>query len=88
MHKVRGQPSPVAGLLPSGSMECDRPVPTLFRLFATLAVIGGVIYGVLFALANFVEPQPREITVTIPQSRLVLKPVVPANALSSAETAK
>jgi hypothetical protein len=36
-----------------------------------LGLIGGVIYGAMFALANFVEPKPREITVTIPPDRFV-----------------
>ena len=32
-------------------------------------MIGGVAYGAMFALANFVEPKPREMTVTIPPRR-------------------
>jgi hypothetical protein len=28
-------------------------------------VIGGIIYGVVFALANLVTPKPREMTITI-----------------------
>jgi hypothetical protein len=34
-----------------------------------LGLLGGLVYGVMFALANFVEPKPREITVTVPQDR-------------------
>jgi len=45
-------------------------MPTLFRFIAVLAVIGGLAFAAMFALATFVEPEPREITVTIPSSRL------------------
>lgn len=44
-------------------------MPTLFRFLAVVAVIGGLIYGGLFALANFVNPKPRDITVTIPPDK-------------------
>jgi hypothetical protein len=46
-------------------------MPSLFRLIVALGFIGGLIYGAMFALANFVEPKPREITVTIPPDRFV-----------------
>ena len=45
-------------------------MPTLFRFLAVLAVIGGLGFAAMFALATLVEPEPREITVTIPNSRL------------------
>ncbi len=44
-------------------------MPSLFRFLTVLAVIGGIVYGVIFALANFVNPKPREMTVTIPNDR-------------------
>jgi hypothetical protein len=46
-------------------------MPSLFRFLTVLAVIGGVAYGVIFALANFVNPKPREITVTIPADKFL-----------------
>jgi hypothetical protein len=46
-------------------------MPSLFRLIVALGLIGGLVYGAMFALANFVEPKPREITVTIPPDRFV-----------------
>jgi hypothetical protein len=46
-------------------------MPSLFRLIVALGVIGGLIYGAMFALANFVEPKPREISVTVPPDRFV-----------------
>jgi hypothetical protein len=46
-------------------------MPSLFRLIVALGIIGGAVYGAMFALANFVEPKPREITVTVPPDRFV-----------------
>jgi hypothetical protein len=46
-------------------------MPSLFRLLVAIGVIGGLIYGAMFVLANFVEPKPREITVTVPPDRFV-----------------
>lgn len=45
-------------------------MPTLFRLLAILVVIGAAVFGAMFVLANFIEPSPREMTITIPQERL------------------
>jgi xanthosine utilization system XapX-like protein len=38
-----------------------------------VAVIAGIIYGVIFALANFVNPKPREMSVTIPADKFLKK---------------
>ncbi|HEY3032627.1 MAG: histidine kinase [Alphaproteobacteria bacterium] len=48
-------------------------MPSLFRFLTVLAIIGGIVYGVIFALANFVNPKPREMTVTIPADRFLKK---------------
>lgn len=45
------------------------PMPSLFRFLTVIAVIVGVVYGAIYALANFVNPKPREMTVTIPPDR-------------------
>jgi hypothetical protein len=45
-------------------------VPTLFRLVLILAVLVGVAYAGMFALATFVEPQPREMSHTLPPAKL------------------
>ena len=45
-------------------------MPTLFRFLVILAVLAGLVGGAMVALAYLVEPTPREITVTIPPSRL------------------
>ena len=44
-------------------------MPSLFRFLTVVAVIGGLIYGGIFALATFFDPQPREITVTVPPDK-------------------
>jgi hypothetical protein len=48
-------------------------MPTLFRFLTVVAVIGGIIYGAIFALANLVTPKPREMTVTVPADRFLKK---------------
>ena len=48
-------------------------MPSLFRFLTILAVIIGIGYGVIFALANFVTPKPREMTVTIPPDKFMKK---------------
>lgn len=45
-------------------------MPTLFRFFATLAILAGLVFAAMFALATFVEPTPREISVAIPAAKL------------------
>ena len=44
-------------------------MPTLFQFLAVVGIIGGLIYAGILALATMGEPQPREITVTVPQDR-------------------
>ncbi|MBO4225522.1 MULTISPECIES: hypothetical protein [Bradyrhizobium] len=48
-------------------------MPSLFRFLTVLAVIGGIGYGIIFALANFVTPKSREMTVTIPPDKFLKK---------------
>ena len=48
-------------------------MPSLFRFLTVVAVICAIAYGVIFALANFVNPKPREMTVTIPQEKFLKK---------------
>ena len=48
-------------------------MPSLFRFLTVVAVIGGVIYGTIFVLANFVNPKPREMTISIPADRFLKK---------------
>jgi len=46
-------------------------MPSLFRFLTVIAIIAGLGYAAIFALAHFVEPKPRDITVTVPQDRFV-----------------
>ena len=48
-------------------------MPSLFRFLTIVALIGGIAYGVVFALANFVNPTPREMTVTIQPDKFLKK---------------
>ena len=48
-------------------------MPSLFRFLTVLAIIVGIVYGTIFALANFVSPKSREMTVTIPPDRFLKK---------------
>ncbi len=48
-------------------------VPTVFRFLIVVAILAGLAFAGMFALATLVEPQPREMTVTIPNSRLPAK---------------
>jgi hypothetical protein len=45
-------------------------VPSLFRFLFIVALIAGAVYAGMIALVTFVEPQPREMTETIPPARL------------------
>ena len=59
--------------MPRGSLAPEKvrtALPTLFRFLATLAILAGLAFAGLFALATFVEPTPREMSVTIPASKL------------------
>jgi hypothetical protein len=48
-------------------------MPSLFRFLTAVAVIVGIVYGAIFALANFVTPKPREMTVTISPDKFLKK---------------
>ena len=45
-------------------------MPSLIRFLAVIGILAGLVYAGLWTLAHFVEPQPREMTITIPQERL------------------
>ena len=49
-------------------------MPSLFRFLSVVALIGGLIYGTMFVLANWVDPKPREITVSIPPDKFAKQP--------------
>ena len=45
-------------------------MPTLFRFLAVIAVLAGLGFAAMFALATFIEPESRDMSVTIPFNRL------------------
>lgn len=45
-------------------------MPTLIRLLVFCAVIVGLVYGAMYALAVYVDPTPREITVRVPTEKV------------------
>ena len=48
-------------------------MPSLFRFLTVVAIIVGMVYGAIYALANFVNPRPREMTVTVPADKFLKK---------------
>lgn len=45
-------------------------MPSLFRFLVIVGLLVGLIYGAIYALASFVEPTTREMTVTVPRDIL------------------
>ena len=45
-------------------------MPSLIRFLLVVGVLIGLVYGVIYALASFIEPTPREMTITIPRDVL------------------
>ena len=44
-------------------------MPSLLRFLAIIAILVCAIYGGLYALAHFVQPKPREISVSVPPDK-------------------
>lgn len=62
-------------------------MPTLFRFLFWSAAIFGLGYAIVFSLANFVTPSPREKTIAIPSERLNPPDIAaPATATQDGET--
>jgi hypothetical protein len=40
-------------------------MPSLFRFLTVVVLLGGLIYGGMFMLANWFDPKPREISVSV-----------------------
>lgn len=45
-------------------------MPSLFRFLVLVGVLAGLAYGAMYALVTFVQPQPREMSQTLPASKL------------------
>ena len=44
-------------------------MPSLFRLLTIIAIFCAAVYGGVYALAHYVQPKPREISVSIPPDK-------------------
>ena len=45
-------------------------MPTLFKFLTILAILAGIAYGAMFALAVLVKPKPGEMSVRIPVEKV------------------
>ena len=45
-------------------------MPVILRFLLVVAILAGCVYGGMIALVTFYEPDQREISVTIPSSKL------------------
>jgi len=59
--------APVPGT--NGTSASTLTMPSLLRLLAVTAILVAVAYGGLYALAHFVQPKSREISVSIPPDK-------------------
>jgi hypothetical protein len=48
----------------------ENRMPSLIKFLLLAGILAGIIYGGMIALVTFVEPQPREMSQTIPPARL------------------
>ncbi|HEU0215562.1 MAG TPA: hypothetical protein VFQ90_02805 [Stellaceae bacterium] len=46
-------------------------MPSLFRFVVLLGMLGGLAYGAIYSLSQYVQLQPREITITVPPDKFV-----------------
>jgi hypothetical protein len=42
------------------------PMPSLFRLLVSAGVLSALVFGGLYAMATFFEPEPKEVAKTLP----------------------
>jgi hypothetical protein len=52
------------------SHTAEYRVPSLIKFLLLAGILAGIVYGGMIALVTFVEPQPREMSQTIPPARL------------------
>jgi len=45
-------------------------MPSLLRFLATIAILAGIAFGTMFVLAEFVQPEPREMSHKVPRDKL------------------
>jgi hypothetical protein len=49
--------------------QTPKSMPSLLRFLAVVAILCAAVYGALYSLAHFVQPHPREISVSIPPDK-------------------
>jgi hypothetical protein len=57
----------------SWHVTSEAPVPSLFRFLLIVGVLAGAVYAAMWGIVASVEPQPREMTQTLPANRLAGK---------------
>jgi hypothetical protein len=45
-------------------------MPTLFRFLIVVGLLAGLVYGGMFALAEFVEPTQKDVSYKLPRDKL------------------
>ena len=51
-------------------MGLETTVPVILRFLIFAGILAGCVYGGMLALVAFYDPEPREISITIPSSKL------------------
>lgn len=59
--------------VPIGTPPRTLRMPSLYRFLTVVAILVGIGYAALYALANFVTPTPREMTATVPPDKFLKK---------------
>jgi len=85
MFRIAAEPTPTYGRSNGGRLPwCTKPatcrggrgaesgpnMPSLIRFLTVIGILAALVFGGLWSLAHFIEPKPREMTITIPQDRL------------------
>jgi hypothetical protein len=61
----------VVGLDGLGHACGSHAMPSLLRVLVVVGVVGGLGYAAMYALANYVGPKTREMSVTVPPDHFV-----------------
>ena len=54
-------------------LAAESPVASLLRFLIVVGGLAGAVYAGMWSLATFIEPQPREMTQTLPANKLAGK---------------
>ena len=60
---------------PDSRETTEVEMPTLVRFLTILGITGGVCFVIIAVMAYSIEPNPRDMSVTVPPGQLVLKPI-------------